>query len=116
MAEEQKHLHRQPEAASTSASHSQEAVAKAPTPAGSTVPGGIRPAATVLTEKIDLHFAAQSVDAEGQQAMQDIRDACKAAAHIIAARTMICADQTASLRHLEDAMFTANAAIARKGK
>ena len=76
----------------------------------------MEPADKVLVDKIEHRFKAHQVDEEGQKKMGEIRDACKAAAQVIAFRTPICADQTAALRHLEEAMFTANAAIARGGR
>ena len=76
----------------------------------------MEPSEKVLMDKIDHHFKSHQVGAEGQKKMEEIRDACKVCAQAIALRTPICADQTAAIRHLEDAMFNANAAIARGGK
>jgi hypothetical protein len=45
-----------------------------------------------------------------------LRDAGKAFAEVIAAETPICADQTVAIRHVREAVFTANAAIACGGR
>lgn len=44
-----------------------------------------------------------------------IRNACYYTAEDIATHTPICAEQTLALRKIEEAMFWANAAIARQG-
>ncbi len=76
----------------------------------------MEPSAKVLDDKIEHHFKSHQVDEEAQKKMGEICDACKQAAKVIALHTPLCADQTAAIRHLEDAMFTANAAVARGGK
>ncbi len=45
-----------------------------------------------------------------------LRDAGKVFAEVIARETPGCADQTAAIRHVREAVFTANAAIACGGK
>lgn len=47
---------------------------------------------------------------------QAIRDAAKNLATVIAANTPASADQTAALRHLREAVMTANAAVALEGR
>ncbi len=70
----------------------------------------------VVRDKIEHHFKSHKVSDEAAANMNLIREACKQAALVIVENTPICADQTAAIRHLEDAMFNANAAIARGGK
>lgn len=41
-----------------------------------------------------------------------IREACKNVARVILEETEICGDQQAAIRHVREAMMTANAAIA----
>lgn len=54
---------------------------------------------------------------EGQpEKYEAIRNAAKILAHIIIANTPACADQTAAIRHLREAVMTANASIALEGK
>ncbi len=45
-----------------------------------------------------------------------IREAAKHLAETILANSPVCADQTAALRHLREAVMTANAAIALSGR
>lgn len=44
-----------------------------------------------------------------------IRNAAKEFAKVLIANTPKCADQSAAIRHLREAVFTANAAVALKG-
>lgn len=45
-----------------------------------------------------------------------LREAAKKFAQVIVAETPVCADQTAAVRHIRDAVMTANSAIALKGR
>ncbi|HMF74290.1 MAG TPA: hypothetical protein VK604_01380 [Bryobacteraceae bacterium] len=47
---------------------------------------------------------------------QTLRDAAKAFAQAIIDNTPACADQTAAVRHVREAVMTANAAIALDGR
>ena len=54
---------------------------------------------------------------EGQpEKYQKIRDKAKELAHVIVDNTPACADQTAAIRKLREAVMTANASIALEGK
>jgi hypothetical protein len=74
------------------------------------------PATKVLDDKIEHHFKYHAPTPEQIPVYNEIREAGKAFAKVIAKNTAICADQTAALRHIEDAVMTANAAVARGGK
>ena len=56
----------------------------------------------------------QFSEAEAQQA-QNIRDAAKEFTYAIVTNSPACADQSAAIRHVREAMFTAVSAIALKG-
>lgn len=45
-----------------------------------------------------------------------LRDAALVFASVVAAETPVCADQTAAIRHIREAVMTANAAIALGGR
>ena len=45
-----------------------------------------------------------------------IREAAKEFARVVEANTIPCADQSAALRHIRDAVMTANASIALGGR
>lgn len=47
---------------------------------------------------------------------QAIRDAAKVFAQVIVDHTPVCPDQSAAMRHLREAVMTANAAIALDGR
>ena len=54
---------------------------------------------------------------EGQTKMYvELRDAAKAFAEVIVRNTPECADQSAAIRHVREAVMTANAAIALDGR
>jgi hypothetical protein len=46
----------------------------------------------------------------------ELRDAAKAFAEVIVKNTPECADQSAAIRHVREAVMTANAAIALEGR
>lgn len=64
-------------------------------------------------DDVFTHHAPGPGDPERYQA---IRDGAKALAVTIIDNTPQCADQQAALRHLREAVMTANAAIALKGQ
>lgn len=67
-------------------------------------------------EKLDNWFSYHA-PSEGQpEKYEALRAAGKVLAQVIVELTLPSADQTAALRHVRDAVFTANAAIACGGK
>lgn len=68
-----------------------------------------------LEERIEQWFTYHSPTAEQVIRYAAIRDKAKELAVVIAANTPQCADQTAALRTLREAVMTANASIACGG-
>ena len=70
----------------------------------------------VMFGDIDYVFDSHPPETEAQiEGYRAIRAAGKALAETILNHSPICADQTAAVRHVRDAVMTANAAIALKG-
>jgi hypothetical protein len=61
---------------------------------------------------IEDTFTYHAPHGDQPERYEKIRAAAKAFAHVIVANTKPCADQTAAIRHLRDAVMTANASIA----
>lgn len=74
------------------------------------------PAAKVLEDKIAHWFQYHAPTPEQLPLLQEIRDAGKNLADVIARNTPICADQSAAIRHVREATMTANAAMMCGGK
>lgn len=70
----------------------------------------------ITKEWLDDVFAYHAPDDEAKQSHEAIRTGAREFATVIVANTPMCADQFASIRLLREAMMTANAAIALKGK
>lgn len=70
----------------------------------------------ITTEWLDDVFAYHAPDDEAKLHHEAIRDAAKAFATVIKNHTPVCADQSAAIRLVREAMMTANAAIALKGR
>jgi len=68
-----------------------------------------------LPEKIDAIFTYHPPDDDQRIAYATIREKAKELARVIYDNTPACADQSAAIRHLREAVMTANAAIALKG-
>ena len=68
-----------------------------------------------LAEKIEAIFTYHAPDAEATLASEKLRATAKLLASVILDVTPPCADQTAAIRLLREAVMTANAAIALKG-
>ena len=66
--------------------------------------------------QIENWFVYHPATPEQAAKYQQIRDAAKLLAYTIKANTPGCADQTAALRKVREAVMTANAAIACGGK
>lgn len=62
--------------------------------------------------KLDNEFTYHAPVGEQLDAYQGIRDAGKRLAETILAHTVPCADQSAAIRKVREAVMTANAAIA----
>lgn len=69
-----------------------------------------------LLEKIDHWFTYHAPDKDDIEAYASIRHAGETLARTIAMHTTRCADQTAAIRKVREAVMTANAARACKGK
>ena len=68
-----------------------------------------------LAEKIEDIFTYHASDSDAAIAYAVLRHAAKVFAHTLIELTPPCADQTAAIRLLREAVMTANAAIALKG-
>ena len=68
-----------------------------------------------LAEKIDDLFTYHAPEGNQPAQYEAIRSKAKELAHVIVTNTPECADQTAAIRKLREAVMTANAAIATKG-
>ena len=64
---------------------------------------------------IENIFTYHRPEGDQPERYEKIRNALKECAKVIVANTPVCADQSAAIRHLREAGFTANAAIALKG-
>jgi hypothetical protein len=65
--------------------------------------------------QLEMAFKYNSADAEQQNSMLAIREAAKTFAEVILANVPKCADQSAALRKVREAQYTANAAVMLKG-
>lgn len=68
-----------------------------------------------IEEKVGEWFTYHAPSPEQLPKYQSIRDSAKHLALVIVANTPRCADQTAALRQLREAVMTANASIALRG-
>lgn len=68
-----------------------------------------------IDQRIEEWFVYHAPSADQLPRYQIIRDTAKELAHVIAQNTPACADQSAALRLLREAVMTANAAIACGG-
>jgi len=68
-----------------------------------------------LRDKIEEIFSYHAPDASQQDKYARIRSAAKIFAYEVLNNTPPCADQTTAIRHIRDAVMTANAAVALKG-
>jgi hypothetical protein len=67
-------------------------------------------------DEIENWFSYHAPTTEQVEVYSELRSAAKAFAYTILALTPPSADQTAAIRHIRDALMTANAAIACGGK
>lgn len=65
---------------------------------------------------LDNIFKYHAPDSDQQVAYEKLRSSAKSFASAIVELTPPCADQTAAIRKVREAVMTANAAIALKGK
>lgn len=65
---------------------------------------------------LDNLFAYHAMDENQKHLAANIREHAKIFSRVILENTPQCADQTTAIRHIRDAMMTANAAIALKGQ
>lgn len=65
---------------------------------------------------IENIFTYHSPRGDQPERYEAIRSAAKRLAHVIVDNTPACADQTAAIRKLREAVMTANASIALEGK
>lgn len=70
----------------------------------------------VTVDNIEDVFTYHAPDADQTVAYLKLRNEARQFAKAIIELTPVCADQQAALRHLREAVMTANAAIALKGK
>lgn len=71
----------------------------------------------LIPEMIDNLFTYHTPKPGQQERYQAIREAAKALAHVIVANTSENSpDQSAAIRHLREAVMTANASIALEGE
>lgn len=70
---------------------------------------------STLSEKLDDIFRYHAPEGDQPRRYEEIRTAAKELARVICRNTPVCADQTAAIRLLREAVMTANAAIALKG-
>lgn len=70
----------------------------------------------VTKENLDDVFTYHAPDEQQQVAYQQVRLFAKEFAQAILIHCPPCADQQAALRHVREAVMTANAAIALKGR
>lgn len=73
------------------------------------------PARQTLADKIPEIFRYHPPEPGQNERYEEIRDAAKMLAYVIVKNTPTCADQSAAIRHVREAVMTANAAIALKG-
>lgn len=66
-------------------------------------------------ERIEALFTYHPPTGDQPDRYQNIRDAAKLLAHTIMQNTPRCADQSAAVRKVREAVMTANAAIATNG-
>lgn len=64
---------------------------------------------------LDNIFTYHPPSADDQVAYEKLRNSAKSFAQAIVELTPKCADQSAAIRHVREAVMTANAAIALKG-
>lgn len=69
-----------------------------------------------MQTKLDNWFTYHKPTGLQPEHYEQIRDAAKVFAATIVELTPQCADQTVAIRHIRDAVFNANAAIACGGK
>jgi hypothetical protein len=74
------------------------------------------PVVRVTDASIAHQFRYHQPDAEQVQQIQMIREAAAGFAQVIKDNTPGCPDQSAAIRHVRDAMMTANAAIVLRGR
>lgn len=70
----------------------------------------------ITNNDIENWFTYHSPDSNDIAKYKSIREAAKNLAYEILDNTPSCADQSAAIRHLREAVMTANAAIACKDK
>ena len=68
-----------------------------------------------MGNRFDIIFAYQSPSEEDIAKYQAIRAAARVFAEVVCQVTPACADQSAAIRKIREAVMTANAAIALKG-
>jgi len=72
--------------------------------------------ANIGVAEIENWFTYHAPKPEQLPKYERIREAARAFATVIINETSPCADQSAAIRHIRDAVMTANAAIACEGK
>lgn len=75
----------------------------------------IPPTPLTIEERIEEWFTYHAPTPQDTDRYNVIRNTAKSLAYVIITNTPPCADQTAALRKLREAVMTANAAIACKG-
>jgi hypothetical protein len=70
---------------------------------------------TILSMNLDDVFSYHAPEGDQPQRYEALRTAAKTFAAVILEQTPACADQSAALRKVREAVMTANAAIALKG-
>ena len=65
---------------------------------------------------LDNIFTYHAPSPDDRVAYEKLRNSAKQFAHAIVELTPPCADQSAAIRHVREAVMTANAAIALKGQ
>jgi hypothetical protein len=70
----------------------------------------------VTLENVHDVFSHQRPDSDGVARISQIRESAESFAKAILANSPSCADQSAALRHVREAMMNANAAIVLGGK
>jgi hypothetical protein len=69
-----------------------------------------------LKENLDFVFTYHKPEGDDPERYEAIRNAAKELARVIVLNTPKCADQSAAIRHVREAVMTANASIALKGR
>ncbi len=69
-----------------------------------------------LKEDLDFVFTYHKPEGDDPERYEAIRNAAKEFVRVLCLNTAKCADQSAAIRHVREAVMTANASIALKGR